>query len=113
MGMEFVANPLIEYSFIVSSIIIGFYTFKHGYFNHHRKIFPFAIFLTGLMIVLIGHFLFHDHSIEDKLIIQSAENNLEDKLFIIIAPFGALLIGISHFINRKLSKEKSAKSCTC
>jgi len=112
LGMEFVANPLIEYSFIASSIIIGIYTFKHGYFNHHRKVYPFAIFLTGILIVFIGHFLFHDHSFEDKLILHSTENTLQDKIVIIIAPAGALLIGISHFINRKLSKEKSVKSCT-
>jgi len=113
VGMEFVANPLLEYSFIASSIIIGFYTFKHGYFNHHRKVYPFAIFLIGLLIVLIGHFFFHDHSVDDKLIFQTSENDIHGKLFIIIAPFGALLIGASHFINRKLSKEKKAKSCTC
>lgn len=106
LGMEFVANPVIEYIFIATSILIGIYTFKHGYFNHHRKIYPFAIFLTGLILISIGHFLFHDHSIENKLVFQSNENGLQEHLFIVIAPLGALLIGTSHFINRKLSKRK-------
>ncbi len=109
LGMEFVANPVIEYIFIASSVIIGIYTFKHGYFNHHRKIYPFAIFLTGLVMIFIGHFLFHDHSLEDKLIFQSKENGLQDQLFSVIAPLGALLLGTSHFINRKLSKRKINK----
>lgn len=113
IGLEFIANPFFEFSFITASIIIGFYTFKHGYFNHHRKIYPFAIFLAGLTIVFIGHFLFHNHSIEDKLDLQSAGSDFQDKLLFIIAPIGALLIGFAHFINRKLSKSKSAKSCTC
>lgn len=109
IGLQFIANPIVEYAFISSSIIIGSYTFKHGYLNHHRKIYPFAIFLIGITIILIGHFAFHDHS--RSLNLSAEEKHSYEIAFLLVAPFGALLIGASHFLNRKLSKKCKNTSC--
>ncbi|MEO6695959.1 MAG: MerC domain-containing protein [Ignavibacteria bacterium] len=108
LGLEIIANPIIEYSVIFSSMLIGFYTFKHGYFKHHRKAYPFAIFVIGLVLIVAGHFFFHDHSIDNKSILESTT---EDALLFLIAPLGALLIALSHFINRSLSKKNTVSSC--
>lgn len=102
MGLQFIANPAVEYFFIAASLIIGSFTFKHGYFNHHKKIYPFMIFLSGFTIILIGHFFFHNHSHE---VVADQDHAVNDELlFLMIAPIGAFIIAISHLINRRLSK---------
>lgn len=108
-GFNFIANPIVEYSFIVLSIVIGFFTFRHGYFNHHRKIYPFALFILGLMVIVSSHYFFHGHDetlISDQFLFQKLP-------YSILAPAGAILIGISHFWNRKLSKEFAKEKCAC
>ncbi|HMS66074.1 MAG TPA: MerC domain-containing protein [Ignavibacteria bacterium] len=100
MGMQFIANPVVEYIFIAISLFIGAFTFKHGYFNHHKKIYPFMLFLTGFSIILIGHIFFHDHSHE----LNAGHETIHfENLFLFIAPLGASIIAISHLVNRKLS----------
>lgn len=102
LGLQFIANPIVEYSFISISLIIGVFTFKHGYFNHHKKIYPFFLFLTGFLIIVAGHLLFHNHSHELNSSHDFSDN--DNVLFLMIAPIGAFLIAASHLINRKLSK---------
>lgn len=105
-GFQFIANPVIEYLFIGSSILIGTFTFRHGYINHHRKIFPFSLFFSGLLIVIFGHFLFDSHSETE---IQHNNNTI----FFMIAPIGAFFIALGHYLNRKLSKNQKSKVCSC
>ncbi len=99
-GMNFVAGPLLEYSLIIFSVLIGFFTFSHGYRNHHRSLVPIGIFLTGLLIIILSHSFFHESSHGGSF---SPEY--------VISPIGAILIGTGHFLNRKYSKQVSAKSC--
>lgn len=102
MGLQFIANPFVEYIFIAASLVIGSFTFKHGYFNHHKKLYPFLLFLTGFTIILIGHFFFHEHS--HDVIQDPVSANNDEFIFLMIAPAGAFIIAISHLINRRLSK---------
>lgn len=104
-GFHFFAHPVFELTLISLSILIGIFTFRHGYFKHHKKIYPFAIFLGGLFLILVGHFLFHDHSHSGLLL------NYED-LLLIISPVGAILVGLGHFLNRKLTKAKKSLACS-
>lgn len=105
-GFQFIANPFIEFLFISTSILIGIYTFRHGYFNHHKKLYPFIIFTTGLVIIFIGHFYFHEHNYDSS----DYHSHL---IFFLISPIGAILVGIGHFLNRKLSRDKTTQSCNC
>lgn len=105
-GLQFIANPVIEFIFISTSVLIGIFTFRHGFFNHHRKLYPFLIFLSGLTIIFIGHFYFHDHK-------HDLSGTNSELIFLLISPVGALLIGIGHYLNRKLSKKKINKTCNC
>lgn len=104
-GITFIANPIFEVIFIMLSIFIGIYTFRHGYFKHHKKIYPFLIFISGLIIIIAGHYFIqnHDHS----------EIHKDEIILMLVSPFGAFLIGLGHYINRKLSKKVKAKSCNC
>ena len=102
LGLQFIAEPIVEYLFITVSLIIGAFTFKHGYFNHHKKLYPFLLFLTGFLIILAGHTLFHNHSHEINSNHEFSE--MDNILFLMIAPLGAMFIAASHLINRRLSK---------
>lgn len=101
-GLNFIADPAIELIFISTSVIIGIFTFTHGYFKHHKRLYPFAIFITGLIIVFTGHFLFHEHE-------PSESYHTEEILLLFISPIGAILIGVGHYLNRKLSGKHSKK----
>ncbi len=104
-GLQFVTNPIFEFSFISISIFVGVFTFWHGYFKHHKKLYPFAIFIFGLILILSGHFLFHDH-VHTKSFVTN------EILFLIISPVGAVLVGFGHFLNRKLTKAKKSLACS-
>lgn len=99
-GLKFVVGPLLEYSLISISVIIGLFTFSHGYRNHHKSLIPIVIFLTGLCIIFSSHSLFH----------ESAHGTGFSPEYI-FSPIGAILIGAGHFLNRKFTKKISAKSC--
>lgn len=101
-GLQFIANPIVEIFFIATSLLIGSFTFRHGYYNHHRKIYPFMIFLIGFTVILIGHLLYHDHLHEVNQHSDIFQN--ETVLFLFIAPIGAFIIAASHLLNRRLSK---------
>ena len=104
-GFQFIANPFVEIFFITTSVFIGIYTFRHGYFNHHKKLYPFLIFIIGLAIILTGHYFIKDHS--------HTEIHSDEIIFLIITPVGAFLIALGHFLNRKLSKSFKTKICSC
>lgn len=106
IGLEFLANPLFEYIVIGLSLIIGLFTLKSGYFEHHGKLTPVLLFLTGLVIIIIGHTFFHSHDHSEA---EHTHHLSEEILFLIIAPIGAILIASAHFINRKWTKTKCSK----
>lgn len=102
LGLQFIANPIIELIFISTSLLIGAFTFRHGYYNHHRKIYPFIIFISGFAIIIIGHLFFFNHS--HDVIPKTDIIHNENVAFLLVAPIGAFIIAVSHLINRKLSK---------
>lgn len=101
LGLEFIANPMIEFIIIGLSFIIGLFTLRAGYFEHHGRLTPVLLFIVGLIIVIIGHLFFHSHSN-----MEEADEHFNEYLFFIIAPLGALLIAYAHFINRKWTKTR-------
>lgn len=111
IGLGFATNSLFEYSFILISLIIGTFTFKHGYLNHHKRLYPLGIFISGLTLVIVSHFLIDGHSPHTEA--ETLKENFTDNFFWILAPVGALMIAVSHFINRKLSKNIKAGKCKC
>lgn len=83
IGLEFLANPMIELSMIVLSIGLACIALISAY-KKHRRAWPFVILMLGFSCIAMGHL------IED----------LESYLI----PLGGLLIAMAHFINLKLTK---------
>jgi len=104
-GMTFFNEPIVEIIFISVSLLIGIFTFRHGYVNHHRSLLPACLFISGLIIIVISHFLLHEH--------QEFHYDMESILLFIFTPIGAVIIAFSHYLNRKLSKNKHVPSCDC
>lgn len=51
--LDFLGNQWIEYSVIILSIVIAFYSLLPNY-KQHRKITPLVIVLTGFLLIAIG-----------------------------------------------------------
>ncbi len=83
IGLEFLANPMLELSMIVLSIGLACIALS-GAYKKHRKILPFVILMLGFCSIAMGH------------LIEDLENYL--------IPLGGLLIAMAHFINLKLTK---------
>jgi|GEM_PF-373135 len=99
-GLQFFANPIFEFIFISLSVVIGVFTFSHGYFNHHRRLYPFLIFASGLIVIFTGHFLFHDHGHKGTI-------SADEIILLVISPIGAIMVGLGHYFNRKYSKHNT------
>lgn len=106
LGLEFIADPVIEFIILGLSLVIGLFTLRAGYFEHHKKLTPVLLFILGITIVITGHFLFHDHDHSD---IEEASEHFDEYLFFIIAPIGAMIIAYAHYLNRKWTKTKCHK----
>ena len=82
-GLRFLAEPWIEYTVIIASLIIAMISLVHGYRTHHHRTLPLRMAGLGFVIIGIGH-LFHDHGFNH-----------------IAVSIGACLVAWSHFINWK------------
>ena len=85
------------------------------------------IFFLLLFLLITGIFIFIQTDTFNKIaldiVLDKVNTSLKDKdseiygnndyLLLMISPIGAFLIGLGHFINRKLSKICKAKSCDC
>lgn len=83
VGLEFLANPMIELSMISLSLALACLALSSAY-KKHRKVLPFVILMLGFCCIAMGHLL---EELERYLI-----------------PLGGLLIAIAHFINLQLTK---------
>ncbi|MEE1943790.1 MerC domain-containing protein [Pedobacter sp. KR3-3] len=86
VGLEFLANPMIELSMIVLSLALACIALSSAY-QKHRRVLPFVILMLGFCFIALGHLI---EGLESYLI-----------------PLGGLLIAIAHFINLKLTKSCS------
>lgn len=82
MGLNFLADEIIEVIFISVSILIALLTFFPA-INKHHKIQPILIFIFGILILLSSHFFF-----EDNLFLRS-----------LTVLLGAISITASHLLN--------------
>ncbi|MBX3119396.1 MAG: MerC domain-containing protein [Fimbriimonadaceae bacterium] len=61
VGLGFMANPWVEYGFIGTAIVVGIAAIVHGR-RHHGSIVPAIIFVAGIALIAISHFVFgHGH----------------------------------------------------
>ncbi|QXV64121.1 MerC domain-containing protein [Mucilaginibacter achroorhodeus] len=84
LGLEFLANPWVEWSMILFALFIGVWSIG-GEYKNHRNALPLAMLVLGFILVIGGHLLIH--------------NWVEA----VVVPVGGLLIATAHFINYKLA----------
>lgn len=83
IGLEFLANPVIELGMIALSLSLAIFALL-GAYKKHRRVLPFVILMLGFAFIALGHLLAGMESI--------------------FIPLGGLLIAVAHFINLKLTK---------
>ncbi|TSD66267.1 MerC domain-containing protein [Inquilinus sp. KBS0705] len=83
LGLEFLANPWVEWIMIILALVVGLSSIVTSYFRVHHKVLPLAMLIAGFLTIIIGH-LFITGWIEA-----------------IVVPAGGLMIATAHFINYK------------
>ena|ERR1700744_2360324 len=83
VGLDFLAQPWVEWGMIVLALIIGVSSISISFFNSHHKLLPIILLITGFVIIITGHAL------------------LRGWIEGIIVPIGGLVIVAAHFINNK------------
>lgn len=82
-GLQFLANPWLEWSMILFALLIGIFAIGRSYFIRHHKPFPLIMLITGFGVILLGHLL--------------AQGWLEA----VIVPAGGLIIAVAHYLNAR------------
>jgi hypothetical protein len=77
-------HGLVEYGFIIISVVIGYSSLIKSLRNTHQRYLPVLLFSIGLLCVFVG-LRFH--------------GNVE----IILATLGGITIALAHFLNIKLN----------
>lgn len=91
LGLEFLANPWVEMSMIIASVILGTLSLSLSYRKQHRKLLPFIILFAGFGLIAFGHF--------------SAFSSIES----ILIPLGGITIAAAHLVNWRLNRTCSHK----
>jgi hypothetical protein len=53
LGINIIHNRLVEYIMLVIALAIGSYSLSHSKRKHHHSWMPFALFLTGVSLLII------------------------------------------------------------
>ncbi|NNC82592.1 MAG: MerC domain-containing protein [Flavobacteriales bacterium] len=88
-GVSFLADPLWDVVFIGLSFILATASLLNGYRNHHGRIGPLVLAISGFLAIILGHLVFH--------------NLLGD----ILSVAGGLSIAYAHLMNYK-----ACRTCT-
>ncbi|MCR6720183.1 MAG: MerC domain-containing protein [Chitinophagaceae bacterium] len=83
-GVNIVHNVAFEAIMVGIAVMIGGYSFYHGYHRHHHSLWPFALFLLGISLLVVKLFVAH---YETWLLIPAV-----------------LLIVISHYLNYRMCR---------
>lgn len=58
-GVNIIHNLAFEAGMVLLAFAIGSYSFYHGYRKHHHSIWPFLIFVAGLLLLILKLFFVH------------------------------------------------------
>jgi len=83
-GINIIHNVAFEAAMVGIAVIIGGYSFYHGFRRHHHSWLPFSIFLFGITLLSIRLFVAH---YETWLLIPAV-----------------VLIVVSHFLNYRMCR---------
>lgn len=60
-GEALAANPLVEWTLLGSSLILGSFTLYHDFKKHHGKILSIMLLLLGFVMLVVDHTILHEH----------------------------------------------------
>jgi hypothetical protein len=83
-GVNIIHNMTFEVVMVAIAVLIGSYSFYHGFRRHHHSWLPFSIFLAGITLLVLKLFVVH---YETWLLIPAV-----------------LLIVTSHFLNYRMCR---------
>ncbi len=86
MGVELLENDQVEIGFIFFSLMVGCFALYNGYKRHYHKTLPLFVFLAGIALLLIAHFL------------------MKENWETIVKITGAATIIIAHILNWRFCK---------
>lgn len=86
LGLEFLAEPWLEISITIFSIVIGVSSLIPSYRKYHHNKIPLMLLVAGFVMIFGAHFLGFHH--------------LEP----ILVPIGGISLAAAHYMNWKLSK---------
>lgn len=90
LGLEFLASDVLERTYLLVTVMLGFIALYAGFKRYHRKIYPFYLLALGAIIFWFQH-----------------ELTGTTQVLAIIA--GATLVVIAHLVNIKLCN--SCRQC--
>lgn len=86
LGLEVLADDLVERSYLLATVILGFFALYSGFKRYHRKMYPFYLLALGGLIYWYKH-------------------DLDTQLQSIAVIVGASLVVVAHIINIRLCNQ--------
>lgn len=83
-GVNIIENRSFEFGMIGLALGVGLYSFYHGFTKHHHSWIPIALFLMGILLLLL-------------------KVSLHEWRFWLLAP-AVILIVLAHYLNYKLCR---------
>jgi hypothetical protein len=84
-GMDLLENKWLEIVLIIVSVVVGGYSFLHGYRHHHGRKLPAVMFAVGFICLVINQI------------------TRENYLFLLI-PVAATMMIMAHYLNLRFRK---------
>ncbi len=94
VGLEFLANPIVEMSIIALGVVVGVSALWHG-FQHHRNLTAVVMLVLGFGMIFLAHSGWVSETLEDTM-----------------TPIGASVVALAHVANWRLGK-KACQSESC
>jgi hypothetical protein len=83
-GVNIIENRAFEYGMIGLALVVGLYSFYHGFTKHHHSWIPIFLFLLGILLLLL-------------------KVSLHEWRFWLLGP-AVILIVVAHYLNYKLCR---------
>ncbi len=105
-GLGFMGSVTADLIFLSVAVVVAVTAIWHGIKKHHSWR-PAAVFIIGLVCVVLGHFVLHHEHVG-----KEAEVHLMDVLSTFFSVVGGLCFVLFHVMNLRLQHTCSCNHCT-
>lgn len=85
LGLDFLAHHAVEWAIVCLSVVVGGVALVPGYLRIHHKVWAIALFLSGMALIVIGHW------------------KMPEGWHLPFVVTGASTVAISHLVNWRLA----------